>query len=111
MKSLPHSRVASIVAYGIAFALLTAAAAVTVSAQVPMSSLIVLNKEDATLVVVDPASRRIVGKVPTGEGPHEVAVSSDGKLAFVGNYGSGQTPGSTISVIDLVALKEIRKVD
>jgi YVTN family beta-propeller protein len=37
-------------------------------------------------------------------------VSSDGKFAFVGNYGS-QTPGSTISVIDLVAQKELHRVD
>jgi YVTN family beta-propeller protein len=72
--------------------------------------LVVLNKEDATLVSVDPSSGKILGTVPTGEGPHEVAVSTDGRTAFASNYGS-QTPGSTISVIDLTAMKEIRKVD
>jgi YVTN family beta-propeller protein len=72
--------------------------------------LVVLNKEDATLVTVDPASGKILGRVPTGEAPHEVAVSSDGRLAFVGNYG-GQTPGSTISVVDLSSMKELRRVD
>ena len=49
--------------------------------------------------------------MPTGEGPHEVTVSSDGKLAFVGNYGSGPNPGHTISVIDLVTQKELHRVD
>jgi YVTN family beta-propeller protein len=73
--------------------------------------LVVLNKEDATLVTVDPASGRILGTVPTGDGPHEVAVSDDGKMAFVGNYGGGQGPGSTISVIDLSAMKEVRRFD
>src|SRR5580765_7425509 len=73
-------------------------------------TLVVLNKEDATLVTVDPASGRILGKVATGEGPHEVTVSADGKMAVVGNYGS-QTPGTTLSVIDLVAMKELRRVD
>jgi YVTN family beta-propeller protein len=72
--------------------------------------LVVLNKEDATLVTVDPASGKVLGRVPTGEGPHEVAVSADGKTAFVGNYGA-QTPGNTISVIDLTAMKEVRRVD
>ena len=72
--------------------------------------LVVLNKEDATLVTVDPASGRVLGRVPTGEAPHEVAVSADGRLAFVGNYGA-QTPGNTISVIDLAAMKELRRVD
>lgn len=74
------------------------------------SRLVVLNKEDAVLVTVDPASGKVLGRVPTGEAPHEVAVSADGRIAVVGNYGA-QTPGSTLSVIDLAAMKEIRRVD
>ena len=81
------------------------------AAQTPSTALIVLNKEDAALVIVDPGTKKVVGRIPTGEGPHEVAVSSDGKLAFVGNYGTGPAPGHTISVIDLVAQKELRRVD
>ena len=73
--------------------------------------LVVLNKEDATLVTVDPATGKILGTVPTGEGPHEVAVSDDGRTAFVGNYGGAQGPGNTISVIDLAAMKELRRFD
>src|SRR5947199_6077481 len=73
------------------------------------STLLVLNKEDATLAIVDPASGKILGTVPTGEGPHEVA--TDGKLAFVGNYGTGPAPGKSISVIDLASRKELRRVD
>jgi YVTN family beta-propeller protein len=89
--------------------------AVTISsaprAQGPRGRLIVLNKEDATLVTVDPSTGKILGTVKTGEGPHEVDVSSDGRTAFVGNYGGAQTPGTTISVIDLESLKETRRVD
>jgi YVTN family beta-propeller protein len=73
-------------------------------------SLIVLNKDEAALVIVDATTRKVVGRVPTGESPHEVAVSSDGKLAFVANYGA-QTPGQTISIIDLAARKEQRRLD
>jgi YVTN family beta-propeller protein len=80
------------------------------AAQGPTARLVVLNKEDATLVTVDPATGKVLGRVPTGEGPHEVAVSADGRTAVVGNYGA-QTPGSTLSVIDLTSMKETHRVD
>ncbi len=73
--------------------------------------LLVLNKEDATLAVVDPDSGAIVGKAPTGEQPHEVVVSTDGRYAFASNYGTGPSPGHTISMIDLATLKEARRID
>jgi len=74
------------------------------------AQLLVLNKSDATLAFVDPASGKIAATVPTGEGPHEVEVSTDGKLAFVSNYG-GRTSGNTLSVIDIAARKELKRVD
>jgi YVTN family beta-propeller protein len=79
-------------------------------AQTASAWLIVLNKDEGALAIVDPVAMKIIGRVPTGEAPHEVTVSDDGKMAFVGNYGA-QTPGKTISVIDLVAQKEVRRVD
>jgi len=72
--------------------------------------LLVVNKE-GSLAIVDPGSNAVVGTIRTGEGPHEVVASDDGKLAFVSNYGSGTAPGSTISEIDLVARREVRRVD
>jgi YVTN family beta-propeller protein len=87
-----------------------AAAILTAAAETPSALLLVLNKEDASLAIVDPVARKVLRRVPTGESPHEVAVSSDGKLAFVANYGS-RTPGSTISVIDIQTQKELRRVD
>lgn len=94
---------------------LTVLLSVTVLCAMPRAQgagprLIVLNKADATLVSIDPATGKIAGTVATAEGPHEVVVSDDGRTAFVGNYGA-QTPGSTISVIDLGTLKETRRVD
>lgn len=79
-------------------------------AQTPSPALLVLDKEDNMLSIIDPATTKTVARIPTGEGPHEVAVSDDGKMAFVANYG-GRTPGNTISVMDLVAQKELRRVD
>src|SRR5260370_17060756 len=87
--------------------LTTFVCAVTFTAvETPKSTLLVLNKE-GILSIVDPASGQVVARVPTGEGPHEVTASTDGKLAFVSNYGAG----TTLSVIDLVAQKELHRVD
>jgi YVTN family beta-propeller protein len=87
-----------------------AAAASLIAAETPSEALLVLNKDANELAIVDPVSQKVLARVPTGEGPHELAVSTDGKLAFAGNYGA-RTPGNTISVIDLVAQKELRRVD
>src|SRR5215813_11463073 len=73
--------------------------------------LLVLNKEDATFVIVNPESGAITGKVPVGQGPHELIVSTDGKYAFASNYGTGPAPGHTISMIDIGAQKEVRRID
>jgi len=70
------------------------------AAELPRPLLLVLNKPEGKLLLVDPATKKVVGEVATGNGPHEVTVSADGKLAFVANYGD-QTPGESISVIDL----------
>ena len=75
------------------------------------SRLLVLNKEDATFAAVDPATGRVLGTVPVGHGPHELVASSDGKWAFASNYGTGPAPGHTISMIDIAALKEVRRID
>jgi YVTN family beta-propeller protein len=82
--------------------------AVSALAQTPSPALLVLNKGANEMAIVDPSAMKVVGRIAVGEGPHEVA--TDGKLAFVTNYGS-HTPGNTISVIDLATQKEIKRVD
>jgi YVTN family beta-propeller protein len=79
------------------------------AAELPKPLLLVLNKPQGKLLIVDPLAKKIIGEVATGTGPHEVTVSADGKLAFVANYGD-QTPGESISVIDLEAKKELHRV-
>lgn len=59
---------------------------------------------------MDPATGKVVARIGVGEGPHEVAAAADGHFAYVGNYGQ-QTPGNTISVIDLAAQAELHRVD
>ena len=93
-----------------AFLALAIAAAVP-GAQRPSARLLVLNKDDANLAIVDPVSGQVLGRVLVGQGPHELVVSTDGKTAFASNYGTGPAPGRTISMIDLASQKELRRID
>ena len=64
------------------------------------------------MAIVDPESGKIAGHVPVGQDPHELAVSTDGKLAFASNYsGSSAQGGNSLSVIDIAARKELHRVD
>jgi len=74
------------------------------------SLLLVLNKNEANLAILDAATMKVLGKVPVGDSPHEVVIAAGGKRAYVANYGA-QTPGNSISVIDLVGRKEIKRLD
>jgi len=75
----------------------------------PKRALVVLNKDANELAIVDPGTLKVVARVPTGPVPHEVAVSEDGKIAVATNYGA-HADGTTLSVIDLEAQKEIHRV-
>jgi len=73
------------------------------------ASLLVLSKRDHTLAIVDAKTLKVGAKVPVGNDPHEVVASSDGRMAWVSNYGSGQY--NTLAVIDLVNAKALPAVD
>ncbi|HEY4979197.1 MAG TPA: hypothetical protein VII25_08550 [Candidatus Acidoferrum sp.] len=84
--------------------------AMPVAVATPSPALLVLNKTENMLAIVDPKTLVVVAKVPTGPVPHEVAASVDGKWAVVTNYGAEQN-GTTLSAIDLVGQKEVHRVD
>ncbi|HEX5410829.1 MAG TPA: YncE family protein [Terriglobia bacterium] len=75
----------------------------------PSPALLVLAKQDHILEIVDPATLKVVAKIPAGNDPHEVTASADGKLAYISNYGAGAF--NTISVADLVAQRALPRVD
>jgi YVTN family beta-propeller protein len=74
-------------------------------------TLLVLNKSDDTVSLIDLASQKTAATLPTGDGPHEVAVSADGKTAVVTNYGTADAPGRSLTVIDVPAKKAVRTID
>ncbi|MGH9362793.1 MAG: YncE family protein, partial [Thermoanaerobaculia bacterium] len=75
------------------------------------ATLLVGNKAEATVSLLDLPSGRVVATLPTGEGPHELAVSPDGKRALVANYGTGPRPGGTLTVIDVPAARVAKTID
>jgi YVTN family beta-propeller protein len=79
-------------------------------AKTPKPVLVVLDKGDSELAIVNPGTLTVVGKVKTGPMPHEVAVSEDGRIAVATNYGEHQA-GTTLSVIDLDSQREIHRVE
>jgi len=88
--------------------LLSTCLAVRLAAEeTPSTALLVLNKADNTLAIIDPFRLKVVGRAPAGADPHEVIASADGKLAFISNYGAGHT----LSVVDLVAQKSLPAVE
>jgi DNA-binding beta-propeller fold protein YncE len=76
---------------------------------VPQRSLLALSKTDHMMAIVDPATLKIIARVPVGEDPHELVASSDGKTAYVCIYGGGSL--HEINVIDLVAQKPLLNID
>jgi YVTN family beta-propeller protein len=75
----------------------------------PSVALLVLSKSDHTLAIVDPRSLKVIARMPSGPDPHEVVASTDGKFAYISNYGGGRY--NTITVVDLVEQKTLPVVD
>lgn len=96
-------RSVSLLAFGICSALAEAQAARL------DGTLVVTNKTPSTATIVDVASGRVLATLPTGQGPHEIVISMDGRVAVVTDYGS-QTAGSTLTVIDVPGLRVARTI-
>ncbi|HEX5704757.1 MAG TPA: cytochrome D1 domain-containing protein [Pyrinomonadaceae bacterium] len=90
---------------------LLAVAAMPTIAAADSGTLLVLNKSDNTVSLINVATNTAVATIPTGAGPHEVAVSPNGKIAVVANYGTQQAPGSSLTVIDVAGKKTLKTID
>jgi YVTN family beta-propeller protein len=84
------------------------AVAPAASARSPI--LVVANKAEHTVSVLELPGGAELAKLPTGTGPHEVAIAPNGKRAVISNYGD-QTPGRSLTVIDLEALRVASTID
>ena len=79
-------------------------------AQVPglSGTLIVTNKTPSTATIIDVATGRALATLPTGNNPHEVVLSSNGRTAVITDYGTGAAP--TLTVIDVPAKRVVRTI-
>jgi len=78
--------------------------------------LLVVHKLDDSFGIYDASSGKLETRIPVGRKPHEFALSSDEKTAFVTNYGldtwnSAEPGGNTITVIDLLARQAVGEID
>ncbi len=82
----------------------------TAGAYAQQPGLLVLNKSEATASLLSLADGRTVATMPVGDGPHEIAVSPDGRWAMAANYG-GTTPGHSLTLLDLRARAAVRTIE
>ncbi len=94
----------------LSLALLVPAAA-PASAAEPGGTLVVLNKAEASVSLLELPSGEVRSTLAVGDGPHEAATSPDGRLVVVSNYGVRGAPGSSLSVLDLEARAVVRTID
>ncbi|HEY2805529.1 MAG TPA: YncE family protein, partial [Gemmatimonadales bacterium] len=80
-------------------------------AGLPAGTLVVSNMNDNTATLIDVARCRVLATLPTGEGPHEVAASHDGRWAVVSNYGVRGRAGNSLTVLDLTHISVARTID
>jgi YVTN family beta-propeller protein len=73
-------------------------------------TLIVLNKTDNTATLIDLTNNKVRATLPTGAGPHEVAVSPEGRFAVVTNYG-GREPGASLTVLDVAKAVKVKDIN
>ncbi len=77
----------------------------------PTGLAVIVNQQSDSATIIDLATSTAV-HVPVGNGPHESAVSPDGKRAVVTNYfKQGVGPGSSLSVLDLDTKKEVKRIE
>lgn len=74
-------------------------------------SLIVANKNENTISIISLLQGKQLKKIEVGIGPHEVAVSPNGKLATVANYGNKQTISNSLTVIDIVRKIKVKEIN
>lgn len=97
--------------FGIVCSLLAALACAAAAENTPSPALLVLSKGDRTVSIVDPSTLKVVARMPSGPDPHEVIADTDGRLAYISNYGGPAGNYNTISVVDLIGQNALPAID
>lgn len=70
---------------------------------------LVANQQSADVSIIDLATGTMT-RVPVGTGPHEAAISPDGRWGVATIYGT-QVPGNQLAVLDLATKAVVRTID
>jgi YVTN family beta-propeller protein len=65
----------------------------------------VVNRPDNTVLVIDAPTNMLVGSIQVGSHPHGIALTPDGKKAYVANFDD-----KTVSVIDTATNKLVGSI-
>lgn len=71
--------------------------------------LVISSNGENRALFVDPSNGKVLASLPTDNGPHDIAVSPDGRHAYIAITGGPQEAGHTITAIDL-ARRTVRSV-
>jgi len=82
-------------------------------AQVPglSGTVIVTNKTPSTATIIDVATGNTLAVIPTGPGPHEIALSGDGLTAVVTDYSGPVGTRKTLTVVDVGGRRVARTIE
>lgn len=86
------------------------AAFVLVASALPSQTLAVVHKDVSQLGIYSAVAGQLRAVLPTGTGPHEVAISGDGRWAVATDYGAAGPGGSTLTVADLGTGELVRTI-
>ena len=75
------------------------------------ATLVVANKAEATASLINLDTGAVIATLPTGDGPHEVGISPDGKHALVTNYGNRGSSGRSLTLIDIPSASVVKTID
>jgi DNA-binding beta-propeller fold protein YncE len=73
-------------------------------------TLVVCNQKAKSAFLIRLSDGTVARRIETGVGPHEAAVSPDGKTALVTNYGDQGTVGDSLLLIDVAEGKPIKTI-
>ena len=110
MSIPPFSRCLGLALLGALLSVACAPARTSAQGRDLRGTLVITNKSIASATILDVESGRVLATLPTGDGPHEVVLTTDGRTAIVTNYG-GRADGSSLTVIDVPGLRVARTID
>lgn len=66
---------------------------------------------DGALLLVDIASRSVTAELQPADVPMGIAISPDGATAYTANYGTSETAGTTMTVVDLAGATIVEDIE